>query len=69
MDNQRDNSTEIEREERIRERAHNLWEQAGRPEGTEKEHWDRALSELDGEAQTGPASTQDGNGARNTAAP
>jgi hypothetical protein len=31
---------EIER--RIREKAHQLWEQEGRPEGRAGEHWDRA---------------------------
>ncbi len=32
-------------EERIRERAHRIWEEEGRPEGREREHWDMA-SEL-----------------------
>jgi hypothetical protein len=31
---------------RIRERAHWLWEQEGRPEGRADEHWKRALAEL-----------------------
>jgi hypothetical protein len=29
-------------EQRIRERAHQIWEEEGRPEGREREHWDRA---------------------------
>ena len=33
-------------EERIRERAHRIWEAEGRPEGKEKEHWERARKEL-----------------------
>lgn len=33
-------------EQRIRERAHAIWEADGRPEGREKEHWQRACREL-----------------------
>jgi len=33
------------REERIRQRAHEIWEREGRPEGREQAHWDMA-SEL-----------------------
>ena len=29
-------------EQRIRERAHRIWEEEGRPHGREQEHWDRA---------------------------
>jgi hypothetical protein len=32
----------LERERRIRERAYRLWEEEGRPEGREHEHWTRA---------------------------
>jgi len=35
------------REERIRHRAHQLWEEAGRPDGREAEHWERASREVD----------------------
>jgi hypothetical protein len=35
-----------DREERIRRRAHEIWEQAGRPEGHEEEHWAQALQEI-----------------------
>ena len=31
-----------EREERIRQKAHMLWEQEGRPQGREAAHWDMA---------------------------
>lgn len=34
------------RQERIRERAHRLWEEAGRPEGSDKQHWDAAEREI-----------------------
>ena len=34
------------REEQIRARAYELWEQAGRPEGREGEHWEQACREI-----------------------
>jgi hypothetical protein len=36
-----------DRHERIRQRAHEIWEQAGRPEGAHMEHWDQAMAEVD----------------------
>ncbi|RWB66659.1 MAG: DUF2934 domain-containing protein [Mesorhizobium sp.] len=36
-----------DRHERIRQRAHEIWEQAGRPEGAHKEHWEQATAEID----------------------
>jgi hypothetical protein len=45
-----------DREERIRARAHEIWENAGRPEGLDKEHWEQASREIDEEdAQAGGA--------------
>ena len=38
-----------DREERIRQRAYRLWEEAGRPEGASQDHWDRAAQDLDRE--------------------
>jgi len=38
-----------DREERIRQRAYKLWEEAGRPEGTAQEHGNRAALDLDRE--------------------
>jgi len=38
-----------DRHERIRQRAHEIWEQAGRPEGAHMEHWDQAAAEVDAE--------------------
>ncbi len=35
-----------ELQKRIRERAHQLWEQEGRPEGRAGEHWEQARAEL-----------------------
>jgi len=39
-----------EREERIRRRAHEIWDSEGRPHGRDKEHWHRASQEIDGSA-------------------
>lgn len=33
-------------EDRIRERAHEIWQEEGRPEGRADEHWRRAEGEL-----------------------
>ncbi|RUY80916.1 DUF2934 domain-containing protein, partial [Mesorhizobium sp. M7A.F.Ca.CA.001.10.2.1] len=33
------------REEKIKRRAHEIWEQEGRPAGREQEHWDQAVQE------------------------
>jgi len=37
------------REERIRAKAHELWEVAGKPEGRDREHWDQAAKLVDEE--------------------
>jgi len=36
-----------DKHERIRQRAHEIWEQAGRPEGAHMDHWDQAAAEVD----------------------
>ncbi|RWP80049.1 MAG: DUF2934 domain-containing protein [Mesorhizobium sp.] len=44
-------------EERIRRRAHEIWEREGRPQGREREHWDQAVQEIEAEgseAERGP---------------
>jgi len=41
-----------DREMRVRERAHQLWEQEGRPDGRESDHWERASREIDAEDST-----------------
>ena len=46
-----------DREDRIRKRAHALWEQNGRPEGRHEEHWQQASQE----AEDGPAGPQHDN--------
>lgn len=44
-------------ERRIRERAHRLWEQEGRPEGRDAQHWAQAREMVEREA--GPADGHD----------
>jgi hypothetical protein len=34
------------KEERIREKAHSMWEQEGRPEGQDSRHWEEAEKQL-----------------------
>lgn len=37
---------EADREQRIRQRAHEIWEAAGRAEGSHEEHWHAAEREI-----------------------
>jgi DUF2934 family protein len=37
---------DTDRLERVRQRAYELWEQEGRPDGKEEEHWRRADAEI-----------------------
>ncbi len=41
-----------DREERIRQRAHQIWELAGRPSGQHDAHWSLAKAEIDSEHET-----------------
>ena len=36
----------LAREQRVRERAYQLWEEAGKPEGEEFDHWSRATEAI-----------------------
>jgi hypothetical protein len=38
-------------EQRVRERAYEIWERTGRPEGRAVEHWCQAEVEITGEEQ------------------
>lgn len=42
-----------DREEKIRQRAYELWEAEGRPDGKQQEHWDRAVREINAEEEAG----------------
>ncbi len=37
-----------DRESRIRDKAHELWEKEGRPHGSDKRHWEQAEREVGG---------------------
>jgi hypothetical protein len=38
-----------DRDQRVKERAYELWENEGRPSGRHDDHWDRARREIDDE--------------------
>jgi hypothetical protein len=42
-----------DKNQQIWERAHQIWEQAGRPEGREADHWSQAEREIHGGAEGG----------------
>jgi hypothetical protein len=47
----------MDQEDRIRERAHCIWEEEGRPVGRHEQHWQRACHEIDAETRhVGPNS-------------
>ena len=46
------------REERIRIRAHELWEKEGKPEGADLRFWEQAMGEIDEEDQRNDRSKQ-----------
>jgi hypothetical protein len=39
--------TDIDREERIRTRAHEIWERQGKPDGRNDDHWEQARREIE----------------------
>jgi hypothetical protein len=40
-------SNDTDLEQRIRVRAYELWLEEGKPEGKDKEHWERAKAEIE----------------------
>jgi hypothetical protein len=42
--------TDESREDRIRQRAHQIWEHGGRADGDHERHWQQASDELDAES-------------------
>jgi hypothetical protein len=44
-------------EARIRERAYQIWEREGRPEGRDFDHWTRAVAEVQAEETGGKAAS------------
>ena len=56
------------REDVIRNRAREIWEREGRPEGREQEHWDKAVHEIEiegSEDSRGPANPDPAVGSEN----
>jgi hypothetical protein len=49
----------LDREERVRRRAYDIWEREGRPEGCEERHWGQALAEVVVEDMAAGRSTAD----------
>lgn len=43
-----------DRDERIKQRAYEIWEQHGRPEGKEHEHWQQAAEEFNSNSVEDP---------------
>ncbi|MDX8526387.1 DUF2934 domain-containing protein [Mesorhizobium sp. MSK_1335] len=39
------------REDRVRQRAYELWEKEGKPEGADLRFWEQAMDEIDAEDQ------------------
>lgn len=37
------------REERIKQRAYEIWEREGHPAGRDQEHWEQAVQEIEAE--------------------
>jgi Protein of unknown function (DUF2934) len=56
-------------EQLIRARAHQIWEDEGRPEGREKEHWDQATRGLRTAGNGGAPIVAAANGDRPRLAP
>jgi hypothetical protein len=46
-------------EQQIKERAHQIWERHGKPEGREEEFWQLAEQELRNEGKSNPLRTPD----------
>lgn len=48
-------TTDMDEETRIRDRAYAIWEREGRPDGRHDEHWEQARRELAAETTVGGA--------------
>lgn len=51
-----------DRQERIRQRAHEIWESEGRPEGRDAHHWSQAEQELGEDSEKGGTSQGETSG-------
>ncbi len=57
-----DHDNTSDQEQKIRDRAYALWEQEGRPEGREHDHWHQAHREITGNDGRDGGAHVDGNG-------
>lgn len=48
-----------ERDDRIRNRAYEIWESQDRPEGREREHWEQACRDCAAEDENAPGAAPD----------
>jgi len=55
-------------EERIRQRAYEIWEREGKPEGREDEHWTQACQEIEAEGGSPPMEAETASGRLGSAA-
>lgn len=53
-----------DKHEMIRRRAHEIWENEGRPDGAEQRHWQQACEELGNQDAQGPRQDQDNSAER-----
>jgi hypothetical protein len=44
----------MQNEERVRQRAHEIWEEAGKPDGQHDAHWEQARREIEAEGDEPP---------------
>lgn len=54
----------MDRDALIRQRAYQLWEKSGRPDGKAEEHWEEARRQIDAEQSNSKAGKESGSGSR-----
>ncbi|WP_214474110.1 DUF2934 domain-containing protein [Mesorhizobium sp. dw_380] len=52
-----------DRQERIRNRAHQIWQEEGQPAGQHERHWHQAAADIDRETAGKPAAAKKASGA------
>ena len=55
-----------DRQERIRNRAHQIWQEEGQPAGHHERHWHQAAADVDREDATGKPAKKSANKAAGT---
>lgn len=54
----------MDRDALIRQRAYQLWEKSGRPDGKAEEHWEEARRQIDAEQANSKPGKESGSGSR-----